>query len=72
MTFSGVHRGNLFGVPATGRNVTSAGAAFFTIDGDHIAELWVLGDVDAVKRLLGPSTGGIGSDPARLIAPRPA
>src|SRR5262245_52252935 len=36
MTFSGVHRGPLLGVPATGRRVSWAGAAFFTFSDDRI------------------------------------
>jgi steroid delta-isomerase-like uncharacterized protein len=53
MRFRGVHRGEFFGVPATGREVLWSGAAFFTTDGSQITELWVLGDIDAVKRQLG-------------------
>jgi len=53
MRFRGIHRGLFFGVPATGREITWTGAAFFTIDADRIARLWVLGDIDAVKRQLG-------------------
>jgi steroid delta-isomerase-like uncharacterized protein len=53
MTFTGTHRANFFGVPATGRRITWSGAAFFTITNGRIAELWVLGDIDNVKRQLG-------------------
>lgn len=53
MTFSGLHRGTFFGVPATGRNITWSGAAFFTTASGCITSLWVLGDVDTVKRQLG-------------------
>lgn len=52
MMFSGVHRGEFFGVPATGRRITWSGAAFFDTDAKQITRLWVLGDVDAVKRQL--------------------
>lgn len=54
MLFRGIHRGPFFGVPATGREVAWSGAAFFTIRDGLIAELWVLGDIDAVKRQLLP------------------
>ena len=57
MRFVGVHRGKLFGVEATGRTVRWAGAAFFTTDGERIVELWVLGDIDAVKQQLGAGRG---------------
>jgi steroid delta-isomerase-like uncharacterized protein len=53
LDFHGVHRGPFFGVPATGREIRWAGAAFFREDGGRLVELWVLGDVDAVKKQLG-------------------
>jgi predicted ester cyclase len=55
LKFTGVHRGDFFGVSATGREIRWSGAAFFTTDGHRITELWVLGDVDTVKRQLGAS-----------------
>jgi steroid delta-isomerase-like uncharacterized protein len=57
MTFSGTHRGVFFDVPATGRVITWAGAAFFTMAQGRITRLWVVGDVDAVKRQLGIDVG---------------
>jgi steroid delta-isomerase-like uncharacterized protein len=53
MTFTGTHRNVFFGVPATGREITWVGAAFFAIGHSRITRLWVIGDVDAVKRQLG-------------------
>ena len=53
MHFSGVHRAEFFGVEATGRNIAWSGAAFFRVADDAIGELWVLGDIDAVKQQLG-------------------
>ena len=52
MAFSGVHRGRLLGVPATGRRVSWAGAAFFAFADGRIADLWVLGDLDSLRRQL--------------------
>jgi predicted ester cyclase len=52
MVFSGRHRAPLLGVPATGRQVSWAGAAFFTIADARIASLWVLGDIEGLKRQL--------------------
>lgn len=52
MRFSGRHRAPLLGVPATGRDVSWAGAAFFTIEGNQIASLWVLGDIEGLRRQL--------------------
>jgi steroid delta-isomerase-like uncharacterized protein len=62
MRFRGIHSGEFFGVPATGQEIIWSGAAFFTMDRDRVAELWVLGDIDAVKRQLG---AGLGSSFAR-------
>ena len=53
MTFSGRHTGVLLGVQPTGRELSWCGAAFFTTNGRRIIEVWVLGDLDAVKRQLG-------------------
>lgn len=54
MLFRGVHRGKFFGVAATGRAVRWSGAAFFAMRGNRIASLWVLGDIDGLKRQLLP------------------
>ena len=53
MRFVGRHQAPFFGVEATGKEIEWAGAAFFKTDGERITELWVLGDIDAVKRQLG-------------------
>ncbi|MBV7393141.1 ester cyclase [Mameliella sediminis] len=57
MTFRGKHRGTFFGVAPTHKEIEWAGAAFFTIAKGKLSELWVLGDVDAVKRQLGAVPG---------------
>jgi len=54
MSFRGRHRAKFFGVEPTGREIRWAGAAFFTVHDGQIAELWVLGDVEAVRRQLAP------------------
>jgi predicted ester cyclase len=54
MLFRGTHRALLFGIEATGRDIVWNGAAFFKVKDGLIAELWVLGDIDAVKRQLMP------------------
>lgn len=56
MRFCGIHRAPFMGVPATGRQIVWPGAAFFTIASGQITELWVLGDIDAIRRQLGEST----------------
>ncbi len=52
MRFTGVHREVLQGVAATGRQVTWAGAAFFAFAEGRIGELWVLGDLEDLRRQL--------------------
>ena len=57
MRFSGLHRAEFVGVQATGREIVWSGAAFFRIKANAISELWVLGDIDAVKQQLGLADG---------------
>ena len=54
MSFRGIHRGKLFGIAATGRDIQWSGAAFFKTESGTIVELWVLGDIEAVRRQLAP------------------
>lgn len=54
LRFHGVHRAELFGVPASGRHVWWHGMPVFTFDGDKVRDLWVLGDIHGlVGRLKG-------------------
>lgn len=53
MRFTGIHQATFFDIDATHREISWAGAAFFETDGSRITELWVLGDVDSVRRQLG-------------------
>ena len=70
MRFRGIHSGQFFGMPATGQEIIWSGAAFFTMDRGRIAEVWVLGDIDAVKQQLGARLG-IVLRLTRIIAERP-
>jgi predicted ester cyclase len=45
LTYRGTHRGGVFGIAPTGRQIQYEGAAVFTFRGDLIAEVWVLGDI---------------------------
>ncbi len=40
VTFAGTHSGEFFGIPATGRRVTTAGACFVRVEDGRIAEDW--------------------------------
>lgn len=53
MHFEGVHQDAFFGVPATGKTLHWMGAALFDIRDGQIQSLWVLGDIDGLKRQLG-------------------
>jgi predicted ester cyclase len=57
MTFKGLHCGRFFEALPTGREIRWTGAAFFTTDGKQIVDLWVLGDVDSVKKQLNARSG---------------
>ena len=53
----GIHKGDFFGVQATGCEVSWSSAAFFTIDANTglIVKIWVLGDIDGLKNQIGAS-----------------
>ncbi|MEH6527366.1 MAG: ester cyclase [Sneathiella sp.] len=53
MEFVGTHDGVFYEMFPTHKKITWAGAAFFKTDGAQITELWVLGDIDAIKQQLG-------------------
>ncbi len=48
----GIHQATLFGVSATHKEIEWGAAAFFRISEGQLSELWVLGDIDAVKQQL--------------------
>jgi steroid delta-isomerase-like uncharacterized protein len=57
LTYTGTHRGEVFGIGPTGRRVTYAGVAIFRVAEGRIALGWVLGDVYGLVRQL--SDGGV-------------
>lgn len=48
LRFSGVHQGVLFDYAPTGMPVSWEGSALFTFEGEQVADLWVLGDVQGL------------------------
>jgi steroid delta-isomerase-like uncharacterized protein len=52
LTFTGTHRGELFGYAPTGREMQYSAAAFFTIRNGKIASGWVLGDLQSLREQL--------------------
>jgi predicted ester cyclase len=53
LLFRGRHTGRFFGVDPTRREISWAGAALFHVRDARICRVWVLGDVDGLKRQLG-------------------
>ena len=58
LCFSGFHTGVFLGASPTGRKITWDGAAFFVTDRGKIREVWVLGDLEALKRQLAAGAAG--------------
>ncbi len=52
-TFTGTHRGEYLGVPATDQRVTWSGISLFRVQDGRIAEVWVEFDTLALQRQLG-------------------
>jgi predicted ester cyclase len=50
--FSGIHQREFLGYPATFRRVEWIGAALFKVDGNKFSDVWVLGDLDALRAQL--------------------
>jgi steroid delta-isomerase-like uncharacterized protein len=53
MTYSGSHRGELYGLAPTGKQVSYSGIAIFRIKGGKIAMGWVMGDALGLMKQLG-------------------
>ncbi len=58
LTYSGTHEGELLGRPATGRRIEYAGVAMFTMAGERISKVWVLGDLWGLMRQLEGAAAG--------------
>jgi steroid delta-isomerase-like uncharacterized protein len=51
--YCGTHRGEIFGLAPSGKEISYAGAAFFRIRDGRVIEGWVLGDLLGLLRQLG-------------------
>ena len=49
LTFSGTHRAEFLGRPATGQSVSWKGAALFHFSDGLVEKLWVLGDLKSLE-----------------------
>jgi steroid delta-isomerase-like uncharacterized protein len=56
LIYTGTHRGDIFGIPATGHRIRYAGVGIFQISGGRIVEGWVLGDLAGLLLQLRPDT----------------
>lgn len=52
LVWSGTHDGVLVGIEGTGRRFSYAGAAFFTARDSLLADIWVVGDLEGLRRQL--------------------
>jgi steroid delta-isomerase-like uncharacterized protein len=52
MTFSGIHRAEFLGYPATGKRVSWSGCALFSFEGELVRDIWVLGDLKSLEMQL--------------------
>ena len=45
LTYTGTHQQEVFGIPATGKQIQYHGSAIFTFRDNKIVDVWVLGDI---------------------------
>jgi predicted ester cyclase len=50
---TGTHRGKIFGLDPTGKNLSYAGVAIFTIGGHRLMSAWIFDDRYELMRQLG-------------------
>ena len=66
-TLTGTHGGDFFGVPASGRPVSSPGVDIYRIENGRIVEIWTVGDDLGILAQIGAIPGG-GSDAGATTA----
>jgi len=64
--YSGHHRGEIMGVPATGNYLVWNGAAFFRCAAGQILSVWFLSEIDGLKR----SIDGLDDDGTAEAVPK--
>ena len=52
LTYTGTHRGEVFGIAPTGSRIEYSGAALFIFQGERISSVWVLGDIHGLLQQL--------------------
>jgi predicted ester cyclase len=53
LTYTGTHKGPMFGIEATGRRISYAGVAIFEIAETKIKKVWILGDLLSLLNQIG-------------------
>jgi len=53
LTWSATHRGEIFGIPATGRKWSYVGTGIFRLHAGKIQDAWIMGDTQELWRTLG-------------------
>lgn len=71
LLYTGTHRGEALGIAPTGRSIAYRGAAFFTGEGERIVRVWVLGDLEDLRRQL-TGAGPSGSTRCQPVGPAQA
>ncbi len=53
LTYTGTHKGPVFGIEATGRKISYVGVAIFELSDVKIQKVWVLGDLYSLLNQIG-------------------
>jgi len=56
--WSAKHTGPFLGVPASGRDITFHGSAFFRVDRDRLVEHWGVADIAGLMQQIAPARQG--------------
>ena len=56
LVYTGTHRGEIFGIPPSGRQIEYDGAAFFRMEAGLIVDGWVLGDTFHLRQQIEASS----------------
>ena len=52
LKYSGTHKGDIFGIPSTGKKIVYYGSAIFSFSENKISDVWVLGDIHGLLNQL--------------------
>lgn len=69
--FTGVHKGDFMGIPATGKSVTITGSDVVRFAGGKIAEVWHVEDYLGLMQQLGVMPAATGTAPGKTASTTP-